>query len=775
MTAGAFLIPSLAQQGVTQPSDSSQGNVPQSDRVKTLPYPLQLLPGQTDSCIVLDRYDNEGSNSNLTPQEIHAIENWNDLERYVWQQACKNEVAQAGQQPTETAENSEETDNKKSRVLGNNFLNTILAREPFQSALPGQLYIKDAEFEESVNLSAATIEHELRLENSTFKENLNFAKADFSKGLYLDNSTFKKELFVNEARIDGNLFLRNIFLEEGSKVNLEKIQARSVVLSGEFGKNEIDLSGAKTDVFFELPNDTKKELAKNIEKRSSLFTKLNENSDNFEIGKTTINLSSQSSQSATKKKDKEKEARVLFGANNEGEIKLETNDGTRKFHYLTVNTINTIKDFLFGSTNLRQVGGIRINLSNAQLGNFNIVYKNRDLGGVDTSSLDEITEEDYQHEDYKCRLNLSGLRYEKLNAAAFTLIKSCLISQYYEILSEDSNAQQASELLQPFRQIATVSRSLGRYQDEREFLYKQKRLEMRLEKLNHNWLNVIQLRLQDWVYGFGYRRSRTLRLFGIFWVLGFLLTYRFIVNRHYEDFEKDVNKGEKLNGFLTPKKKIIMRCQDLTHLETYVGVASKIFFRLTHKNNERIDVDVFLRLSGDAESFNSHIQFWKQASTTLSIQAGTLKDDENLKLLAGFVKSMRSQSEKIAVVGCLQDVLAYSDICIFPINLYQRHAQYLYLDLNNITEKSSLINYHESAGINGYFHKIWKEELFRRILMISLIFSIDNLLPVVDIEKKYQDFVFNHSEGGTRLFFAFQRVIALIFASILLPIFLIGG
>lgn len=141
--------------------------------------------------------------------------------------------------------------------LDSEFLQTILLRQPFLSALPGKVVIRGAYFNKNFDLSSADITQELRMEGSIFKEHVQLYKSKFSKTLSFDRSDFHKEVYLNNTNLQGNLFMREIDLvvPENTKnsdpkaqtlrLNLSDLQGQDIEISGDLENGELDFSGAQ--------------------------------------------------------------------------------------------------------------------------------------------------------------------------------------------------------------------------------------------------------------------------------------------------------------------------------------------------------------------------------------------------------------------------------------------------------------------------------------------------------------------------------------------------
>jgi len=116
-------------------------------------------------------------------------------------------------------------------------LKTILLRDPFRSALPGRVVIRGGYFTENLDLSSAKIDQELRIEDSFFEGSVKFYKSTFARGLSFDGSVFEQDVLLNDASIQGNLFVRDISLRRGSDdssaasamLNLSSLQGQDIL------------------------------------------------------------------------------------------------------------------------------------------------------------------------------------------------------------------------------------------------------------------------------------------------------------------------------------------------------------------------------------------------------------------------------------------------------------------------------------------------------------------------------------------------------------------
>lgn len=149
----------------------------QSNPQSTISYPYKLLPDQSsEDCAINEKTHFFPYND----RNIHLLEDivkWTRLEKKMWFEICAGNEADAIQ-------------NRQKGKISNNFLKTILSREPFLSVLPSKVIIKNAIFKDPIDLSSTTINVELHLEDSVFEKDVNFSQSKFSKSLYLNGSTF---------------------------------------------------------------------------------------------------------------------------------------------------------------------------------------------------------------------------------------------------------------------------------------------------------------------------------------------------------------------------------------------------------------------------------------------------------------------------------------------------------------------------------------------------------------------------------------------------------
>jgi hypothetical protein len=811
--------------------------------------------------------------------------------------------------------------------ISNQFLRSILLSEPFKSALPDRVHIKGGYFGEGINLASSEISQELILDDSFFVREFHAPKSSFLRGLNLDNSVFRDGISLNSANMGGSLFLREVSIHchncnaEGQennrpKLNLENIQASQITIGG-------DLSDASGEP---------KSNADDIRLSGAVLDRL-----------------------TLKFKDYESIKRYFF---NSGENVGVKPAGTEEDH---------VNDDSEDSRD--NIANLNLNLNSVNIRNLEFELPVSSESGSHILSNLRLRNTD----KYNCNISLSRFSYSNANDAAFLSMNRCLDSKYYHVINASSEASasteastdeenarkrrvtEASNLLQPFSQAASVARSLGQYSDERQLFYKQKRLETLIELENENWLNWLQLKLRDLIYGYGNKRFRALGIAFSIWFIGFLLACRFILKRQAKRINDEI---DAVNSTLEKFDYVdeSESDKDLNFIESHFSRASKVLFYaspvpLNQCEHSKFNLEVYLRTQPSLHGKDSdpgkpvnnqhkNIMYFKGKQVAVSEKNQEDKpQDISFKTLVELIDSLFSQSSNVAVSGLLDDLFSSSDVCsllvgsksksadgkndedklkyhidhLEYINLKEEHSIKLSVKRSPDQENSkkpntnedenetlrvslskiinSVLSYKvvwivlailvfplflflENGSLTGWLiatvscallissvlpiftasvipitssiaasywlaekdmswlftaivwllialvfmiaalwiaekycpvylsdeepsrspedagfssqrqdlgRQLWHWLFFRpfkwksRTLMTSIIFSLDILVPIVDLEAKHQEFVFTHSEGLTRAFFVFQRVMALVLASILLPIFLIGG
>jgi len=359
----------------------------------------------------------------------------------------------------------------------NNFLKTILLREPFHSALPGIVTIRGGYFTEELNLSSANIKQELRLIDSIFKKPIVLYKSNFAKSLNLDGSRFEEDILLNNSILQGDLFLRDIVFKhndqpdssQGPIINLKFLQGQDITLSGKFPVRCIDLAGASIhDLQLKFGDRSRSEMTLNLNNlvaKNVSFSAIHESSLGFqdffkagsEVNKSEVN-----------------KITTYLGSRLELNVKMQHDILYRWPKPFIKKNIGSVRQSP-PEKSQRIKPYLNLSLENAQIDGFEI---------IPTDKPELKSEPDI---DGQCLINLTGFRYQKANSEGFMLLTDCLETKYHETILDDETSSSPESLLQPLEQAAMVARSLGKYDKERDLLYKRKRLEVRIERLQNSW------------------------------------------------------------------------------------------------------------------------------------------------------------------------------------------------------------------------------------------------------------------------------------------------
>ena len=92
--------------------------------------------------------------------------------------------------------------------------------------------------------------------------------------------------------------------------------------------------------------------------------------------------------------------------------------------------------------------------------------------------------------------------------------------------------------------------------------------------------------------------------------------------------------------------------------------------------------------------------------------------------------------------------------------------------MSSKTEENALYSY---DLVQKELHHLDSRFLWNKRAWRSALYSFDLLFPVIELDPELHGFIFDESEGFARFYFIFQKLIAAVIASILLPILLTTG
>lgn len=151
---------------------------------------------------------------------------WRDSEQFVWENLCKEQEADLKLQEKFKKQKKENYDSK----ISLKFLKDILLNDDYSKLLPTRIRIKNAIFENKIDLVSENINKEVNLTNSTFKKVVDLSNSNFSKSVNFDNSEFNQGLIFNDATVKGGLSFKDVqFTSKNlaqcrTLLNLQRIQ-----------------------------------------------------------------------------------------------------------------------------------------------------------------------------------------------------------------------------------------------------------------------------------------------------------------------------------------------------------------------------------------------------------------------------------------------------------------------------------------------------------------------------------------------------------------------
>ncbi len=155
---------------------------------------------------------------------IKVPESWTSIEQGAWARLCAGETANLADLDHPSLTKSAGSLPPESHKLSKQFIETILLKEPYKSALPRQgVRISGATFTESIDLSGAHFPWDVWLDESIFERDVDLSEIDATGGVTFDGSQIRGVLSMTDAHIGRYLGMR----------------------SGRF--NEITLDSAKVD------------------------------------------------------------------------------------------------------------------------------------------------------------------------------------------------------------------------------------------------------------------------------------------------------------------------------------------------------------------------------------------------------------------------------------------------------------------------------------------------------------------------------------------------
>ena len=178
--------------------------------------------------------------------QVPALKNWAPQEKWVWEQVCQGKIADFNKTKGYGGKLDPKKDKEwpSNRILRPAFLETILLHEHYRGALTRHgVCIIGAWFKQPLDLSNATLLHQLWLECSRFESHLDLSRAKTLCLLSLEGSVFNGTVnlafgeFIKETNMVAASF--------ASKLDMVGMQAGHLLMHGGAEFSEVDLRYAK--------------------------------------------------------------------------------------------------------------------------------------------------------------------------------------------------------------------------------------------------------------------------------------------------------------------------------------------------------------------------------------------------------------------------------------------------------------------------------------------------------------------------------------------------
>lgn len=160
----------------------------------------------------------------VRPSQCDALgqSNWTNQEKWVWKELCAGREADFNTKEDKVLSPNVQNDWPETRVVSPKFLNLIVLREPYVSALTHRgVRINGAWFKEPVDLSDAVLGKPLGLKNCRFDADVDLSRAQSSHWISLGGSGFYGLAIMPRLQVAGSL-----------RLNRGAFFRKDVVLSG---------------------------------------------------------------------------------------------------------------------------------------------------------------------------------------------------------------------------------------------------------------------------------------------------------------------------------------------------------------------------------------------------------------------------------------------------------------------------------------------------------------------------------------------------------------
>ena len=179
------------------------------------------------------------------PCSVSADPSWTPQEKFVWERVCAGEDADFNAAPGYGGQLDPTKPEgwPQNRVLRPKFLETILFKDPYRSALTRNgVNIVGARFTETINLENAELEHPFGLQDSLLEKDVNLIRVRSKSPMGLARSHVAGTLDMYELELSGDLIIQNANL---GYVRLQLAHVGVLDLSGSKVTGTLDMSSVQ--------------------------------------------------------------------------------------------------------------------------------------------------------------------------------------------------------------------------------------------------------------------------------------------------------------------------------------------------------------------------------------------------------------------------------------------------------------------------------------------------------------------------------------------------
>ena len=180
----------------------------------------------------------DGRGCSADPSTFPAA--WSTSETWAWGRICEGRAADFDTALGTAKKSAQHTDDRfgdARRMLGADFLRTILTREQFRGAIPPEgVRIQGAVFADDVDLRDAVLTRVLGISDSRFRGKVTMNRLRTPTSVSFNGSKFERELWLDSVRIGGNLVMTN--------GEFGRVVMKTARIDGDFAMSRSNVTGA---------------------------------------------------------------------------------------------------------------------------------------------------------------------------------------------------------------------------------------------------------------------------------------------------------------------------------------------------------------------------------------------------------------------------------------------------------------------------------------------------------------------------------------------------